>query len=56
MKKRILDYLQLSLQGIGIASLGTLNIFQPKVETLVLGVGSLFFGLLITIFNKDENL
>lgn len=53
MKKRILDYLQLSMQGIGIASLGTLNIFEPKVETMVLGMGSLLLGLVIAIYNKD---
>lgn len=53
MKKRILDYLQLSMQGIGIASLGTLNIFEPKVETMILGMGSLLLGLVIAIYNKD---
>ena len=30
MKKRILTYLQFSLQGTGVAALGTLNIYEPK--------------------------
>lgn len=52
MKKRILDYIQLTLQGIGIASLGTLNIFEPKMETIILGCGSMLIGLMVTIVNK----
>ena len=54
MKKRILNYLQLSLQGVGIAALGTLNIFEPKVETLIFGGTSLICGLLIAIANKGD--
>lgn len=54
MKKRILDYMQLCLQGIGIASLGTLNIFEPKLETIILGCGSMVIGLLIVIVNKGH--
>lgn len=54
MKKRILDYMQLAMQGIGIASLGTLNIFDPKPETVVLGSVSLCMGLLIAVFNKEK--
>lgn len=53
MKKRILDYMQLTLQGIGIASLGTLNIFEPKIETIILGCGSVILGLLIAIVNGE---
>lgn len=54
MKKRILNYLQLSMQGIGIASLGTLSIFEPKIETLLFGGICIIFGLLIAIFNKEK--
>jgi hypothetical protein len=54
LKKRILNYLQLSLQGVGIAALGTLNIFEPKVETLIFGGTSLICGLLIAIANKGD--
>lgn len=53
MRKRILDYTQLSMQGIGIASLGTLNIFEPKMETLLLGVGSLVIGLAIATIKRS---
>ncbi|WP_165073078.1 hypothetical protein [Desulfovibrio sp. ZJ200] len=53
MKKRILDYLQLSLQGTGIAALGTLNIFEPKQETLVFGCVCVLCGLIIAVFNKE---
>ena len=54
MKKRILDYMQLTFQGIGIASLGTLNIFEPKFETLLLGVGSLAFGVIVAVINRKD--
>ena len=54
MKKRILDYMQLTFQGIGIASLGTLNIFEPRVETLIFGVGSLAFGVAVAIINREK--
>ncbi len=53
MKKRILDCLQLSLQGTGIAALGTLNIYEPKQETLVSGGVCLLRGLIITFFTKE---
>ena len=53
MKKRILDYLQLSLQGTGLAALGTLNIFEPKRETLIFGGVCVLCGLVIAIFNKE---
>lgn len=52
MRKRILDYIQISMQGIGIASLGTLNIFEPKIETVILGTGSLLIGLAIAVINR----
>lgn len=52
MKKRVLDYLQLSLQGVGIASLGTLSIFEPKLETILFGGMCIFLGLGITIINR----
>lgn len=52
MKKRILDYMQLAMQGIGIASLGTLNIYEPKEETIIFGGVSLCLGLLIAFFNR----
>lgn len=52
MKKRILDYLQLSLQGIGIASLGTMNILEPRMEILMLGGSSIMLGLILAVFNK----
>lgn len=51
-EKRILDYLQLSLQGTGIAALGTLSIFEPKFETVIFGEMCLIGGLLIAIKNK----
>lgn len=54
MKKRILDYLQLSLQGTGIATLGTLSIFEPKLETVLFGGMCLIGGLLIAIRNKGN--
>lgn len=52
MKKRILDYIQLSLQGTGIAALGTLSIFEPKFETVIFGGMCILGGLLIAIKNK----
>lgn len=52
MKKRVLDYLQLSLQGVGIASLGTLSIFEPKLETMLFGGMCMLLGLVIALFNK----
>ena len=52
MNKRILDYVQLSLQGTGIACLGTLCIFEPKIETLIFGGGCMFLGLIVAILNK----
>lgn len=54
MKKRILDYIQLSLQGTGIASLGTLSIFEPKFETVFFGGMCLIGGLIIAILNKEK--
>lgn len=54
MIKRILDYLQLSLQGIGIASLGTLSIFAPKTDTIIYGSLCLFCGLIIAFFNRSK--
>lgn len=54
MKKRFLEYMQLSFQGIAIASLGTLSIMEPKTETLVYGMGCLFFGLAIAIIKKKD--
>ncbi len=42
------------MQGIGIASLGTLNIFKPRFETMVLGIGSLIIGLGIVVINQEE--
>ena len=54
MKKRVLDYLQLALQGTGIASLGTLSIFEPKTETVVYGCMCLALGLIIAILNKGD--
>ncbi|MBQ7456662.1 MAG: hypothetical protein IJS54_03535 [Desulfovibrio sp.] len=53
MKKRILDYLQLSLQGTGLTALGTLNIFEPKLETLIFGGACVLCGLIIAISNKE---
>lgn len=53
VKKRVLDYLQLTLQGTGLAALGTLNIFEPKAETLIFGGVCALGGLLIAIFNKE---
>lgn len=44
--------MQLSMQGIGIASLGTLSIFEQKIETLIYGIGSLIIGLAITYINR----
>lgn len=54
MKKRVLDYLQLALQGTGIASLGTLSIFEPKIETVIYGCMCLALGLIIAILNKGD--
>lgn len=54
MKKRILNYMQLTLQGIGIASLGTLNIFEPKLETIILGCGCIILGLITSMVNKEK--
>lgn len=54
MKKRFLDYMQLSFQGIAIASLGTLSIMEPKTETLVYGLGCLFFGLAVAVLKKGD--
>ncbi|WP_298069555.1 hypothetical protein [uncultured Mailhella sp.] len=48
-----MKYIQLSLQGVGIAALGTLNIHEPKPETLISGGLSLFGGLLILVLNKE---
>ena len=61
MKKRILDYLQLSLQGVAIASLGTLSIFEHSrskkgvikmsvmgwafIFMATLGVGGIIYGI-----------
>ena len=53
MKQRILNYLQLSLQGTGIAALGTLNIYEPKLETLLFGGVCIICGLIIAITNKE---
>lgn len=53
MKKRILDYLQLSLQGVGIASLGTLSIFEPKPETMLFGGMCLLLGLGIAMIKRS---
>lgn len=47
--------MQLTLQGIGIASLGTLNIFEPRFETLLLGCSSILLGLIIAFINKGQN-
>lgn len=44
--------MQLSMQGIGIASLGTMNIFEPRAEILILGVSSLVIGLIMAVINK----
>ena len=52
MRKRILDYEQLSLQGTGLACLGTLSIFEPKTETLVFGGGCMVLGLIVAILNE----
>ena len=52
MRKRVLGYLQLSLQGIGIASLGTMNVFEPRPEVLLLGGTSLILGLIIACIYK----
>ncbi len=52
MIKRILNYIQLSLQGVGIAALGTLNIYEPRTETLIFGGLSLLGGLLVAALNK----
>lgn len=52
MKKRVLDYLQLSLQGVGIASLGTLSIFEPKLETILFGGMCMLLGLGIVLINR----
>ena len=52
MRNKILDYLQLSLQGIGIASLGTLSIFEPKLETVLYGGLSFILGLLIAMIKR----
>ena len=54
MIKRILNYIQLSLQGVGVAALGTLNIYEPKKETLIFGGLSLLGGLLIAALNKED--
>lgn len=53
MKKRILTYLQFSLQGTGVAALGTLNIYEPKAETLIFGGVCIICGLVIAIVNKE---
>lgn len=53
MIQRMLNYIQLSLQGVGIAALGTLHISEPKQETLVFGGISLLGGLLIAALNKE---
>ena len=53
MKKRILTYLQFSLQGTGVAALGTLNIYEPKAETLIFGGVCIICGLIIAIVNKE---
>lgn len=54
MRKRILEYFQMSLLGIGVASLGTFNIFEPKIETLIYGGSSLMLGLLFTLINWEK--
>lgn len=54
VKKRILDYLQLTLQGTGIASLGTLSIFEPKFETVLYGGMCLLMGLIIAAINRGQ--
>lgn len=54
MKKRILDYLQLSLQGTGIASLGTLSIVEPKFETVLFGSMRLGDWLAYSHFEQRE--
>lgn len=54
MKKRILDYIQFSLQGVAIASLGTLSIFEPKLETMLYGGMCLLLGLGITIIKRSN--
>lgn len=51
-EKRILTYLQFSLQGTGVAALGTLNIYEPKAETLIFGGVCIICGLIIAIVNK----
>ena len=53
MKKRVLTYLQFSLQGTGVAALGTLNIYEPKAETLIFGGVCIICGLIIAIVNKE---
>ena len=53
MKKRILTYLQYTLHGSGVASLGTLNIYDPKSETLIFGGLCIICGLIILVFNKE---
>ena len=52
--KRVVKYIQLSPQGVGIAALGTLNIHEPKPETLISGGLSLLGGLLILVLNKEH--
>lgn len=55
MKKRILAYMQLAFQGIGIATLGTLNVFEPKPETIILGFGCVTLGLATAITNRVKH-
>ena len=54
MKKRILTYIPIPLQGIGIAALGTLNIADPKAETLFFVGICVIFGLALAFVNTEE--
>ncbi len=54
MRKRFFNYIQLSLQGTGIAALGTLSIFEPKLETVLFGGMCLLLGLGVALLNKEN--
>lgn len=56
MKKQIFDYVQLSLQGTGMAALGTLSIFEPRLETVLFGGICILLGLGVAFVNKGNNM
>lgn len=54
MKQEVLKYIQYTLHGIGIASMGTLNILEPQPSTLIYGSVCILGGFVIVIMNKEE--